>query len=42
MDTLQGFLDQTKSVSYLIAVVFLVGFIGFWFYLTDRENHGEK
>lgn len=38
MHTLQEFMDFTKGVSYLIAVAVMIGFIPFWFYLTEREK----
>jgi hypothetical protein len=36
--TLQEFLNRTKGVSYLLAVLILVAFIGFWLFLTGRER----
>jgi hypothetical protein len=38
MYTLQDFLTWTKGVSYVVALVLMVGFIPFWFYLTEREK----
>ena len=38
METLQEFLTHTKGVSYLIAVIVMVGFIPFWSFLIDRED----
>ena len=36
--TLQDFLTLTKGMSYLVALVILVGFIPFWIFLTDRQK----
>jgi hypothetical protein len=36
--TLQDFLHHTKGVSYLLAGLTLLGFIGFWLFLTGRED----
>ena len=38
METLQEFLNLTKGTSYLIAVIVMMGFIPFWFFLTEREK----
>jgi hypothetical protein len=38
MYTLQEFLAHTKGISYLIAVILLVGSIPFWRFLTEREK----
>jgi hypothetical protein len=36
--TLQDFLTFTKGVSYLLGALVLVGFVGFWLFLTGREK----
>ena len=36
--TLQDFLTQTKGVSYLLGGLVLVGFVGFWLFLTRKEK----
>jgi hypothetical protein len=36
--TLQEFLAYTKGVSYLLAVILLIGSIPFWHFLTEREE----
>ena len=38
METLQDFLTFTKGICYIVAAVFLIGFIPFWRLLTDREK----
>ena len=38
MHTLQDFLSHTKGICYLVAAAFLIGFIPFWLFLTDREK----
>ena len=40
MHTLHEFFYQTKAASYLITVVLLLGFVGFWRFLVGREGHG--
>ena len=35
---LQDFLTSTKGACYIVAALFLVGFIPFWMFLTDREK----
>ncbi|MFH0792797.1 MAG: hypothetical protein V2A74_02060 [bacterium] len=40
--TLQEFMSHTKSISYLIAVVFMVGFIFFWNFLTAKEDRKHE
>jgi hypothetical protein len=46
--TLFDFLTHTKTVGYIVAGIFLVGFIPFWRFLTEREerdrpgSHGAR
>ena len=39
MDTLHDFMHYTKGIEYVLAVVFLVGFIFFWKVLVQNEDH---
>ena len=39
--TLFDFLTHTKAVGYIVAGIFLVGFIPFWRFLTEREERGR-
>jgi hypothetical protein len=36
--TLQEFYAYTKGVIYLLIPVILLGMVGFWTFLTDRDN----
>lgn len=36
--TLQDFLLHTESIVYIIMGLSLLGFIGFWFFLTGRDQ----
>ncbi len=36
--TLQEFYACTKSVIYLLIVAILLGMVGFWTFLTDRDE----
>jgi len=36
--TLFDFMTHTKGCSYIVAGLFLVGFIPFWRWLTEREE----
>lgn len=38
MHTLQEFFQFTKGLTYIIAGLFLLASIGFWLYLTNRED----
>lgn len=40
--TLFDFLTHTKGLGYIVAGIFLVGFIPFWRWLTEREEHGRS
>jgi hypothetical protein len=36
--TLQDFLTHTKGVAYILIVLILIGMLGFWNYLTGRDE----
>jgi len=38
MHTLQDFFHFTKGLTYIIAGLFLLASIGFWLFLTSRED----
>lgn len=38
MSTLFDFMSYTKGLTYLFAVIFMVGFIFYWLFLVDRED----
>jgi len=38
MDTLLDFIFETKKLSYIVAVILMVGSIPFWRFLTEREE----
>jgi hypothetical protein len=38
MYTLQDFFAHTKGISYILAVLLLIGSIPFWRFLTEREK----
>jgi len=38
METLLDYIFETKKISYLVAVVLMVGSIPFWRFLTEREE----
>ena len=38
MHTLQEFFFHNEAISYLLAGVILISFIGWWLFLTDRET----
>jgi len=37
--TLQDFFTYTKSVTYILIVVVLLAMVGFWRFLTDRDEN---
>jgi hypothetical protein len=39
--TMQEFMLHTKSVVYIIMLVILAGFVGFWHFLTERDDEDE-
>ena len=41
MDTLLDYIFETKKLSYIVAVIFMVGSISFWRLLTEREDKGK-
>jgi hypothetical protein len=38
VETLWDFLTYTKGISYVVAFIFLVIFVPFWGFLTEREK----
>jgi hypothetical protein len=38
MDTLLDYIFETKKLSYIVAVILMVGSIPFWRFLTEREE----
>jgi hypothetical protein len=36
--TMQDFMSHVKGFSYVMAGVVMLAFIGFWFFLTNREK----
>jgi len=38
METLLDFIFETKKLSYIVAVILMVGSIPFWRFLTEREE----
>jgi hypothetical protein len=38
METLLDYIFETKKISYLVAVILMIGSIPFWRFLTDREE----
>ncbi len=42
LHTLQEFMAYTKSITYLIAVVALFGYVWFWLYLIDRDDDEKE
>ena len=41
MHTLFDFINLTKGIEYIIAVLFLVSFPIFWKYLNGKSKHGR-
>jgi len=41
METLLDYIFETKKISYIVALILMVGSIPFWRFLTERED-GEK
>lgn len=42
MDTLLDYIFETKKISYIVAVILMVGAIPFWRFLTEREDRGKS
>ena len=42
METLLDFIFETKKLSYIVAVVLMVGAIPFWRFLTERERNENR
>ncbi len=38
IQTLQDFFLHTKSITYILMAVILIGMTGFWLFLTDRDE----
>jgi hypothetical protein len=38
METLLEYIFETKKISYIVAVILMVGSIPFWRFLTEREE----
>lgn len=38
METLLDYIFETKKISYLVAVILMIGSIPFWRFLTEREE----
>ena len=38
METLLDYIFETKKLSYIVAVIRMVGSIPFWRFLTEREE----
>jgi hypothetical protein len=36
--TLQDFLTHTKGIAYILIVLILLGMLGFWNFLTGRDD----
>jgi hypothetical protein len=41
METLLDYIFETKKLSYLVAVILMVGAIPFWRFLIEREKHDD-
>jgi len=37
--TLQEFMTYTESVTYILIVAILVGMLGFWIFLVERDEN---
>ena len=42
METLLDYIFETKKISYIVAVILMVGSIPFWRFLTEREEKGKN
>jgi hypothetical protein len=42
METLLDYIFETKKLSYLVAVILMVGAIPFWRFLIEREEHDDE
>ena len=38
METLLDYIYETKKLSYIVAVILMIGSIPFWRFLTEREE----
>jgi hypothetical protein len=41
METLLDYIFETKKLSYIVAVILMVGAIPFWRYLIEREENDD-
>jgi len=37
-NTLQEFMLHAESITYIVLALGLVGFVGFWFFLTGKDD----
>ena len=37
--TLQEFMTHTENVTYILIVVILLGLLGFWIFLVERDEN---
>ena len=42
METLLDYIFETKKLSYMVAVILMVGAIPFWRYLVEREDTSDS
>jgi hypothetical protein len=41
METLLDYIFETKKLSYIVAVILMIGAIPFWRYLVEREDTSD-
>jgi hypothetical protein len=41
-DTLQDLMLHNKSITYVLMAVVLICFVGFWHFLTDKEERKRR
>ena len=41
METLLDYIFETKKLSYLVAVILMIGAIPFWRFLIEREENDD-
>jgi len=42
METLLDYIYETKKISYIVAVILMVGAFPFWRFLTEREGREKS
>ena len=42
METLLDYIFETKKISYIVALILMVGSIPFWRLLTEREDREKS